>query len=151
VSGLPADVNHDDVHFARLMAPHHDQAVSMCEMVLSKEQGVQPEVRDPAEQIRKVRASQLQTLDGWVQSWDPSGHLEPTEDANAPHHGGHGLMSEGQMRDLDLADGPAGQRRVSMEGPNARSPERGWPNERPGPSAPEPIPISPGDSRWCGS
>jgi uncharacterized protein (DUF305 family) len=115
LSGVPVDVNQEDVHFARLMAPHHDQAVSMCEMVLSKERGVQPEVRDLAEQIKKVRESQLATLDGWVQSWDPGGDLEPAEDENAPHHGGHGLMSEGQMQDLDLADGPAGQR-LFLEG-----------------------------------
>ena len=102
-------------YFARLMAPHHDQAVSMCEMVLSKERGVQPEVRDLAEQIKKVRESQLETLDGWVQSWDPGGDVEPAEDENAPHHGGHGLMSERQMQDLDLADGPAGQR-LFLEG-----------------------------------
>ena len=115
VSGVAADVNQEDVRFARLMAPHHDQAVSMCEMVLSKKRGVKPEVRDLAEQIGKVRESQLETLNGWIQSWDPGGDLEPAEDENAPHHGGHGLMTERQMQDLDLADGPAAQK-LLLEG-----------------------------------
>jgi uncharacterized protein (DUF305 family) len=114
-SGVAADVNQEDVHFARLMAPHHDQAVSMCEMVLSKKRGVKPEVRDLAEQIAKVRESQLETLNGWIQAWDPAGDLEPAEDENAPHHGGHGLMTERQMQELDLADGPAAQR-LFLEG-----------------------------------
>ena len=114
VSGVAADVNQEDVHFARLMAPHHDQAVSMCEMVLSK-QGVKPEVRDLAEQIGKVRESQFETLNGWIQSWDPGGDQEPAEDENAPHHGGHGLMTERQMQELDLADGPAAQK-LFLEG-----------------------------------
>ena len=114
VSGVAADVNQEDVRFARLMAPHHDQAVSMCEMVLSKERGVKPEVRDLAEQIGKVRESQFETLKGWIQSWDPGGDLEPAEE-NAPHHGGHGLMTERQMQELDLADGPAAQR-LFLEG-----------------------------------
>ena len=113
-SGVAADVNQEDVRFARLMAPHHDQAVSMCEMVLSK-QGVKPEVRDLAEQIGKVRESQLGTLNGWIQSWDPGGDQEPAEDENAPHHGGHGLMTERQMQELDLSDGPAAQK-LFLEG-----------------------------------
>ena len=115
VSGVAADVNQEDVRFARLMAPHHDQAVSMCEMVLSKERGVQPEVRDLAEQIGKVRESQFETLNGWIQSWDPGGDQEPAEDENAPHHGGHGLMTERQMQELDMADGPAAQK-LFLEG-----------------------------------
>jgi uncharacterized protein (DUF305 family) len=115
VSGVAAEVNQEDVRFARLMAPHHDQAVSMCEMVLSKKRGVKPEVRDLAEQIAKVRESQIETLNGWIQSWDPGGDLEPAEDENAPHHGGHGLMTERQMQELDLADGPDAQR-LFLEG-----------------------------------
>ena len=115
VSGVAADVNQEDVRFARLMAPHHDQAASMCEMVLSKKRGVKPEVHDLAEQIGKVRESQLETLNGWIQSWDPGGDLEPAEDENAPHHGGHGLMTERQMQELDLADGPAAQK-LFLEG-----------------------------------
>jgi uncharacterized protein (DUF305 family) len=115
VNGAAADVNQEDVRFARLMAPHHDQAVSMCEMVLSKKRGVKPEVRDLAEEIAKVRESQFETLNGWIQSWDPGGDLEPAEDENAPHHGGHGLMSERQMQELDLADGPTAQR-LFLEG-----------------------------------
>ena len=87
----------------------------MCEMVLSKKRGVKPEVRDLAEQIGKVRESQIETLNGWNQSWDPGGDLEPAEDENAPHHGGHGLMTERQMQELDLADGPAAQK-LFLEG-----------------------------------
>jgi uncharacterized protein (DUF305 family) len=115
VSEVAADVNQEDVRFARLMAPHHDQAVSMCEMVLSKERGVKPEVRDLAEQIGKVRESQFETLNSWIQSWDPGGDQEPAEDENAPHHGGHGLMTERQMQELDMADGPAAQK-LFLEG-----------------------------------
>ena len=115
VSGVAVDVNQEDVRFARLMAPHHDQAVSMCEMVLSKKRGVKSEVRDLAEQIGKVRESQFETLNGWIQSWDPGGDQEPAEDENAPHHGGHGLMTERQMQELDMADGPAAQK-LFLEG-----------------------------------
>jgi uncharacterized protein (DUF305 family) len=65
--------------------------------------------------LGKVRESQFETLNGWIQSWDPGGDLEPAEDDNAPHHGGHGLMTERQMQELDLADGPAAQR-LFLEG-----------------------------------
>ena len=86
VSGVAADVNQQDVHFALLMAPHHDQAVSMCEMVLSKKRGVKPEVRNLAEQIGKVRKSQIEILNGWNESWNPGQDVEVPEDENAPHH-----------------------------------------------------------------
>ena len=111
---VASGVNDEDLRFAQLMEPHHDQAVSMCEMVLSK-RGVKPEVRKIAEEIRKVRESQIEILNEWNQSWNPGRDVEVPEDESAPHHGGHGLMTERQMQELDLADGSAAQR-LFLEG-----------------------------------
>ena len=110
-SGLAAGVNHEDIRFAQSMAPHHDQAVSMCTMLLDK-RGVKSEVRDLAEQIMTVRVSQIEILNGCNQSWDPGlGHDdEAGDDSTTSHHGGPGVLNEREMAELDMADGSTGQR-----------------------------------------
>lgn len=115
-SGLAAGVNHEDVRFAQTMAPHHDQAVSMCTMLLDK-RGVKSEVGDLAEQIKTVRESQIEILNGWNQSWDPGlGHDDEADDnSTTSHHSGPGVLNEREMAELDMADGSTGQR-LFLEG-----------------------------------
>ena len=115
-SELAPGVNQEDVNFAQTMAPHHDQAVSMCTMLLDK-RGVKSEVRDLAEQIMTVRESQIEILNGWNQSWDPGlGHDdEAGDDSTTSHHSGPGLLNEREMAELDMADGSTGQR-LFLEG-----------------------------------
>ena len=115
-SEVAPGVNQEDVSFAQTMAPHHDHAVSMCTMLLDK-RGVKSEVRDLAEQIVTVRESQIETLNGWNQSWDPGlGHDdEADDDSTTSHHGGPGVLNEREMAELDMADGFTGQR-LFLEG-----------------------------------
>ena len=53
-----------------------------------------PEVRDLAEQIGKVRESQIEILTGGTSPGNPGRDVEGAEDENAQHHGGHGLMTK---------------------------------------------------------
>jgi uncharacterized protein (DUF305 family) len=114
--GVAANFNHADVHFARSMVPQNDQAVEMCKMVLAK-RGVKTEVRDLAEQIKKVQEPQMEVMSRWNDTWNQMpGQGDETDDEGPAHHGDeNGLMSEEQMKELDTTDGSTAQR-LFMEG-----------------------------------
>ena len=114
--GVAANVNHADAHFVRSMVPQNDQAVEMCKMVLAK-RDVNTEVRDLAEQIRKVQEPQLEIMSSWNDTWSQMpGQGDETDDDGPGHHGGeNGLMSEKQMKELDTTDGSTVQR-LFLEG-----------------------------------
>jgi uncharacterized protein (DUF305 family) len=115
-SGVAANVNHADVHFVRSMVSQNDQAVEMCKMVLAK-RDLNTEVRDVAEQIRKVQEPQLEIMSRWNDTWSqmPGQGGEADEGGTAHHGGENGLMSEKQMEKLDTTDGSTAQR-LFLEG-----------------------------------
>ena len=59
--------------FVQTMLPHHDQAVSMSEVLLDK-RGVHPEVAALARQIRDAQQAEIETMNGW---FDAMGRPEP--------------------------------------------------------------------------
>jgi uncharacterized protein (DUF305 family) len=96
-------VNSDDVMFAQLMIPHHDQAVEMSDDLLAKD-GVDPAIVDLATQIRAAQAPEITTLRGWLSDWDA------TDDGiGGMDHGSGGMMSDDDMMKLrDAAGADAG-------------------------------------------
>ena len=103
-------------------------------MVLAK-RGVKTEVRDLAEQIRKVQEPQMEIMSSWNDTWSQMpGQGDETDYDGPGHHGGeNGLMSEKQMKELDTADGSTVQR-LFLEGMirhhqgvmSPTSPSRSW-------------------------
>jgi uncharacterized protein (DUF305 family) len=56
------------VMFAQMMIPHHEQAVDMSNMVLSKS-GVSPEVTAPAKQMKAAQQPEIDMLNVWLETW----------------------------------------------------------------------------------
>ncbi|MDO9486691.1 MAG: DUF305 domain-containing protein [Actinomycetota bacterium] len=70
----------DDIAFAQLMIPHHQQAMTMADLALAK--ASTSEVRLLAKQIKAAQSSEIATMAQWLTDWDapillpssPSGH-----------------------------------------------------------------------------
>ncbi len=104
-AGSTAEANEADAMFAEMMVPHHEQAISMSEMILAKS-GVDPAVTTLAEQVKAAQQPEIDTMNGWLDEWG-----RPSMPAGRNHHDmGGGMLDEKQMRELDQADGPNGQR-----------------------------------------
>ena len=93
--------NSDDVMFAQLMIPHHEQAVEMSDDLLAKD-GVDQEIADLATQIKAAQAPEIETMQGWLSDWDaPEGGMAGMD------HGTDGMMSDDDMMALQDASGAA--------------------------------------------
>ncbi len=106
--------NEADVMFAQSMIPHHAQAIEMSDVVLAKD-GVDPQVRKLAENIKAAQAPEIETMRSWLQAWgedlpDASGGMD-----HSAHGGGMpGMMSPEDMKALEEAS-DADASRVFLE------------------------------------
>jgi uncharacterized protein (DUF305 family) len=107
-ASAPADTSHNeaDVAFASGMIPHHAQALEMVEMAQERDLG--PEIEELASQIEEAQAPEIETLTGWLESWDEqvpevegksAEEMAEMEDL-AGMEGAEGMMSEMSMRQL---------------------------------------------------
>ncbi|MCK8672428.1 DUF305 domain-containing protein [Rhodococcus sp. HM1] len=69
--------NQADVMFARMMIPHHAQAIEMSDMILAKE-GIPAEVTALAEQIKAAQGPEIEQLESWL---DQGGRPQMPTDA----------------------------------------------------------------------
>lgn len=95
--------NQADVAFAQGMIPHHQQALEMSDILLSK-QNIDERVARLAEEIRAAQRPEIETMHGWLRQWGAS---------MAPDHemgGMHGMMSEQDLAQLRDAQGTAASR-----------------------------------------
>uniref|UniRef100_A0A942T0G0 DUF305 domain-containing protein n=1 Tax=Neobacillus citreus TaxID=2833578 RepID=A0A942T0G0_9BACI len=91
--------NDQDVMFAQMMLPHHEQAVEMSDMLLSKRSGVDTGVTALAKQIKAEQSPEIKQLTSWLKGWG-----EPTESEHSGMgHSMSGMMSDSDMDDLDQA------------------------------------------------
>lgn len=95
-----------DVMFAQMMIPHHQQAIEMSEIILSKED-VPADVTALAEEIKAAQGPEIAQLTDWLEQWG-----EPTQ----PEHMGHdmsqmeGMLSPEDLQQLSDAPGPEAAR-----------------------------------------
>ncbi|HEY5820408.1 MAG TPA: DUF305 domain-containing protein [Propionibacteriaceae bacterium] len=112
-SGVNAAANDSDLHFAEIMPGHHDQAIEMSAMLLDKP-GLSPTLTELAQRIQATHQSQYDAMTTWAGTWATdatASHIEDPDQDGVGHHGGQGgLMTEDQMKDLDLADTPSAQK-----------------------------------------
>jgi uncharacterized protein (DUF305 family) len=89
--------NDQDVLFAQLMIPHHQQAIEMSEQAATRAAG--PEVKELARQIEQAQGPEIKTMTGWLTEW---GAELPGEGGG---HGsmGHGSELPGMMSEQDMA------------------------------------------------
>ncbi|APE15952.1 DUF305 domain-containing protein [Mycobacterium sp. WY10] len=72
-SAAPAAAhNQADMMFARMMIPHHQQAIQMSDMIFAK-QGIDPRVVDLAKQIKAAQAPEIDQMQGWLKQWGMPG------------------------------------------------------------------------------
>lgn len=97
-----------DVMFARMMVPHHQQAIEMSDIILA-EDGIPADVTALAEEIKAAQGPEIDQLTTWLEQWG-----EPTQPENM--HGGHdmsemeGMLSDEELQQLSDASGPEAAR-----------------------------------------
>lgn len=100
--GSQAQHNEQDVMFAQMMIPHHQQAIEMSDILLAND-GAMPEVASLAEEIKDAQAPEIDTLTSWLTEWG----ADPAEEMD---HGDmstdSGMMSEEDLANLESATGP---------------------------------------------
>lgn len=107
--------NHADVMFARMMIPHHEQAIEMSDIILGTD-GVDRTITDLATQIKEAQAPEIVQLTAWLDEWGVPGSGSMGMD-NGSMGGGSmgGMMTEDDVRALDDAEGPQAGR-LFLEG-----------------------------------
>jgi uncharacterized protein (DUF305 family) len=92
---IAAEHNDADVMFARMMIPHHQQAVEMSEIMLAKDE-IPTEVRDFARKVIDAQGPEIDRMNAMLNAWgqEPVG-MEDIQD--------HGGMMSGMMREEDVA------------------------------------------------
>ncbi|MGI5156596.1 DUF305 domain-containing protein [Microbispora sp. CA-102843] len=102
ITAPAADHNDQDVMFARMMIPHHRQAVEMGR--LAENRAADPRVARLARRIEAAQAPEIQTMSGWLTAW---GERVPGESPAPAHHAMPGMMSAEDMRRLEGLSGRA--------------------------------------------
>lgn len=97
-----ADHNDQDVMFARMMIPHHRQAVEMAR--LTEGRAADARVARLARRIEAAQAPEIRTMSGWLTAWGEPVHGESPAPA---HHAMPGMMSPEDMRRLAGLSGRA--------------------------------------------
>ena len=92
-------VQEDDVMFAQMMIPHHEQAVEMADMALDPDASSSVEVRELAVDIKAAQDPEIETMRAWLEAWGA-----PQEAPSAMDHDS-GMMSQGDMGALASAEG----------------------------------------------
>jgi uncharacterized protein (DUF305 family) len=90
-SSAPASSGHNsqDVMFAQMMIPHHQQAIVMAKQAATKASS--PQVKKLAAQIEQAQDPEIQKMTGWLKAWG----------ASVPSPGGM-QMGEGMMSEQDM-------------------------------------------------
>lgn len=108
-SSADQDFNDQDVTFVQSMLPHHEQAVEMSDMILTKG-SIDPAVTDIAQQIKDAQAPEIETMNGWLEDWGVDGGDMGGMDHGSNGMMGDGMMSDEMMSDLDASAGDAASR-----------------------------------------
>ncbi len=95
-SSETSSANNADITFAMQMVAHHEQAVEMAQMVLDKD-GVDPRVTQLAQNIKDAQGPEIDTMNGWLESWGASGSMDGMDMG--------GTMSDADMAALKAASG----------------------------------------------
>ena len=90
--------NESDVSFSEMMVPHHQQAIEMA--TLAETRAESQEVKDLASAIKAAQDPEIQTMLGWLESWDEDGTSHEMSHDEMP-----GMVDDKTMGDLGKATG----------------------------------------------
>ncbi len=91
--GMTGDI---DRHFIEQMIPHHEDAVAMSELALTRAE--HPELKQLAETVIRDQTREIEQMSAWYRSW--YGIEAPTDEGMSDGRGmGGGMMGGGMMND----------------------------------------------------
>lgn len=96
-SAPAAEHNAADTMFAQGMIPHHEQAVEMSEMMLQAKD-IPASVTDLAMRIKAAQAPEIETMTGWLKSWNESATM-------GAGHTMDGMMGGDDLKELEAVQG----------------------------------------------
>ncbi|MBP2330698.1 uncharacterized protein (DUF305 family) [Kibdelosporangium banguiense] len=99
-SSAPAANNADDISFAQGMIPHHAQAVEMAKLVPSR--STNPKMLALATRVQQAQDPEIQQLTDMLKKW---GSAPASTDHGSMDHGGGGMMTADEMKQLEAAKG----------------------------------------------
>jgi uncharacterized protein (DUF305 family) len=91
-----ATFNDDDVMFAQMMIPHHEQAVEMSDIALDPTVGASDAVRQLATRIKGAQDPEIELMTGLLTGWGKSTEMDTSMD--------HSSMMDGMLT-ADELDG----------------------------------------------
>jgi uncharacterized protein (DUF305 family) len=98
-----AKVDPADVMFAQGMVPHHQQAIEMADLALTRASSA--DVKALATKIKAAQDPEIATMNGWLGQWGaPTGAADMNGMAGMDH-GSDGMMSQADMTKLSQASG----------------------------------------------
>ena len=90
--------NEADVAFAEMMIPHHEQAIEMSKLAATRAEG--QEVKELASAIEAAQGPEIETMQGWLESWDEDGTSHEMSHDEMP-----GMVDDKTMGELGKATG----------------------------------------------
>ncbi len=89
------DLSSDDVMFLQMMIPHHQQAIDISDLALTK--GEDAELLALAKNIRDEQAAEIVKMKAWLEEASASSHSDS--------HSMDGMLSDSELAALDKASG----------------------------------------------
>ncbi len=103
-SDASGEGNANDVMFAQMMTPHHEQAVVMAELAVDRAED--PQLLALAAEIKAAQDPEIELMESWLEQW---GVPKLSDDEAMMSHGSHGMqgmLSDAQLDALASAQGP---------------------------------------------
>lgn len=99
-----AKFSNADRMFADMMIPHHEQAIQMSDLAIEISEN--PDIVALARKIKAAQAPEIDQMKLWEDNGDPShmGH-DMMEDFDHSGHGMMGMLDEGEISELERAQG----------------------------------------------
>ena len=94
-SQAAGDLSSDDVMFLQMMIPHHQQAIDISDLALTK--GEDSELLALAKNIRDEQAAEIVKMKAWLEEANASSHSDS--------HSMDGMLSDSELAALDKASG----------------------------------------------
>ena len=94
-SGASSELSSDDIMFLQMMIPHHQQAIDISDLALTK--SADAELLALAKNIRDEQAAEIVTMKAWLEAANASSHSDS--------HSMDGMLSDSELAALKKASG----------------------------------------------
>lgn len=98
-----SSVDPADVMFAQTMVPHHQQAVEMADLAVTRASS--PDVKALARKIKAAQDPEIATMNAWLGQWGAPTGSAGMNGMSGMDHGSDGVMSQADMTKLSQASG----------------------------------------------